>query len=165
MESLRFWITLALTDLIYTFSKNYFSMKKLSTLTNAFILALLLMPLAGQAQGSLNTAAKTPVTRAALLAMGDRTEQALPNAQITDLVNLQKAPRYADGKFYLYPSEFYAAPLDRQLLILRDRNSNYLIIPEGTAKPKSPISRREVEQMSPEKRKAILNDPLFEVVD
>jgi hypothetical protein len=117
------------------------------------------------AQGALNGTPRQQMTRAALLEMGDKAAERLPDIEIVDLVNATEAPKYADGKFYLYPSEFYRIPADKQLHILRNDGDRYRILAEGTAKPKTPISRKELEQLSPEKRAAVEQSPLFEVVD
>jgi hypothetical protein len=117
------------------------------------------------AQGALNGSPRKQMTRAALLEMGEKAAELLPNVEIVDLVTATEAPKYADGKFYLYPSEFYQIPTDKQLHVLRNGGDRYLILTEGAAKPKTLISRKELEQLTPEKRAAVEQSPLFEVVD
>lgn len=117
-----------------------------------------------QAQGATNAGTKTPISRAELLAKGENAAAQLATAEITDLVTATVAPKYADGKYYLFPSEFYQVPADKQLHILRNAD-RYVVLAEGATKPKTPMSRDEVNLMTPEKRALIEADRNIEIID
>jgi hypothetical protein len=98
----------------------------------------------------------TQVTRAQFLKMD---ETALRNTQvyyeITDVVSQRTAPALDDGKYYLTVDEFNATSNERKVQVLKNP-AMYVVVPNGTCKPKTPMKESELNALDPDKREAVL---------